>query len=80
MEIIHIPGYIESEKLEIAKKHLVDKVRTDNGLSDEDLVFTDNSILEVIRHYTRESGVRGLEREGETVIRNSEEMTTGGWS
>ena len=69
MEVIHIPGYIESEKLEIAKKHLVDKVTTDNGLTLEDVVFTDNSLLEVIRHYTRESGVRGLERELASVTR-----------
>jgi len=69
MEIIQIPGYIESEKLEIAKKHLVDKVRSDNGLSDEDMRFTDSSILEVIRHYTRESGVRGLERELASIAR-----------
>ena len=69
MEIIQIPGYIESEKMEIAKKHLVDKVRDDNGLGDEDMTFTDNSILEVIRHYTRESGVRGLERELASVAR-----------
>ena len=69
MEVIHIPGYIESEKLEIAKKHLVDKVTTDNGLTLEDMVFTDNSLLEVIRHYTRESGVRGLERELASVTR-----------
>jgi ATP-dependent Lon protease len=69
MEIIQIPGYVEFEKLEIAKAHLVDKVRTDNGLSDEQLVFTEGAILEVIRHYTRESGVRGLERELASIAR-----------
>ena len=69
MEIIQIPGYIESEKLEIAKKHLVDKVRSDNGLGEEDMTFTEGAILEVIRHYTRESGVRGLERELASIAR-----------
>ena len=69
MEIIQIPGYIESEKLEIAKSHLVDKVTTDNGLGEDDMRFTDASILEVIRHYTRESGVRGLERELASIAR-----------
>ena len=69
MEIIQIPGYIESEKLEIAKEHLADKVRADNGLTEEDMRFTDGAILEVIRHYTRESGVRGLERELASITR-----------
>jgi ATP-dependent Lon protease len=69
MEIIQIPGYIESEKLEIAKRHLVDKVIPDNGLSDENIRFTEGAILEVIRHYTRESGVRGLERELASISR-----------
>jgi ATP-dependent Lon protease len=69
MEIIQIPGYIESEKLEIAKTHLVEKVQTDNGLSEEQMTFTEGAILEIIRHYTRESGVRGLERELASVAR-----------
>jgi ATP-dependent Lon protease len=69
MEIIQVPGYIESEKLEIAKIHLVDKVTTDNGLSSENIRFTEGAILEVIRHFTRESGVRGLERELASIAR-----------
>jgi ATP-dependent Lon protease len=69
MEIIHISGYIESDKLEIAKLHLVDKVISDNGLSDESIRFTEGAILEVIRYYTRESGVRGLERELASITR-----------
>ncbi len=75
MEIIQIPGYIESEKLEIAKAHLVEKVTTDNGLvfghdgDPGDMRFTEGALLEVIRHYTRESGVRGLERELASVAR-----------
>jgi ATP-dependent Lon protease len=69
METIQIPGYIESEKLEIAKTHLVQKVIRDNGLSDENMGFTEGAILEVIRYYTRESGVRGLERELASISR-----------
>jgi ATP-dependent Lon protease len=69
MELIQIPGYIETEKLEIAKAHLVDKVIRDNGLSDENIRFTEGAIVEVIRYYTRESGVRGLERELASIAR-----------
>jgi ATP-dependent Lon protease len=69
MEIIQISGYIESEKLEIAKTHLVDKVLKDNGLSSEHMEYTEGAILEIIRHFTRESGVRGLERELASVAR-----------
>ena len=69
MEVIQLPGYIESEKLEIAKRHLIDKVRDQNGLKADQISFTDAAILEVIRHYTRESGVRSLERELAAVAR-----------
>ncbi len=69
MEIIQISGYIESDKLEIAKKHLVDKVISDNGLSAENIHFSEGAILELIRYYTRESGVRGLERELASIAR-----------
>ena len=69
MEIIQIPGYIEQEKLQIARKHLESKVREANGLSEEQIRFTDAAILEIIRHYTRESGVRSLEREMAAVCR-----------
>ncbi len=69
MEVIQIPGYIESEKLEIARRHLLEKVREANGLTNEQIAFTDGAILEVIRHYTRESGVRNLERELASIHR-----------
>jgi len=79
MEIIQIPGYIESEKLEIAKEHLVTKVLDGNGLTNEQIEFSDPSILEIIRHYTRESGVRNLEREIAAVVRKvAREVVTAG--
>jgi ATP-dependent Lon protease len=62
MEIIEIPGYTELEKLEIAKKHLIEKQASMNGLKVEDLEISDNSTLMLIRNYTREAGVRNLER------------------
>jgi len=69
MEIIQIPGYIESEKLQIARNFLVPKQRETNGLTEEQVEFTDAGILELIRRYTRESGVRGLERELASIYR-----------
>jgi ATP-dependent Lon protease len=69
MEIIQIPGYIEPEKLQIARKHLVPKVLEANGLTGDQIDFSEASLLEVIRHYTRESGVRSLERELASICR-----------
>ena len=63
LEILRLSGYTEREKLEIAKRHLVPKQAESNGLKIEQFDFTDEGILEVIRHYTREAGVRNLERE-----------------
>src|SRR5690349_13344274 len=63
LEILRLSGYTEREKLEIAKRHLVVKQAEGNGLRPEQIDFTDEGILEVIRHYTREAGVRNLERE-----------------
>src|SRR6185295_15392262 len=69
MEIITLPGYIESEKLSIATQFLVPKQREANGLTEQHIAFTDAAILEMIRYYTRESGVRSLEREIASVCR-----------
>ena len=63
MEVIRIAGYTENEKLEIAKKYLLPKQLKDNGLTKGELTIDDNELLEIIRSYTKESGVRGLERE-----------------
>src|SRR5947208_15891191 len=62
MEIIRIPGYTEEEKLSIAKKYLLEKQKEANGLTPENLAFTDNALLGVIRHYKKEAGVRNRER------------------
>jgi ATP-dependent Lon protease len=63
LEVLRLSGYTEREKLEIANRHLVPKQAEANGLRNEQFEFTDEGILEIIRHYTRESGVRNLERE-----------------
>ncbi|MEJ7709833.1 MAG: S16 family serine protease [Pyrinomonadaceae bacterium] len=63
MEILRLSGYTEQEKLEIAKQHLVPKQAEANGIKIDQLDFTTEAIKEVIRSYTREAGVRNLERE-----------------
>jgi ATP-dependent Lon protease len=63
LEVLRLSGYTEREKLEIAKRHLIPKQAESNGLRNEQFEFTDEGILDIIRHYTRESGVRNLERE-----------------
>ncbi|NCF34291.1 MAG: endopeptidase La [Proteobacteria bacterium] len=63
MEIIRLPGYTEDEKLNIARRYLVPKQVKNNGLKDGELEITDDALLALIRYYTKEAGVRGLERE-----------------
>ena len=69
MEIIRIPGYTDFEKLQIAKLYLVPKQKKNNGIDDVEVEFSDDSISKVINHYTREAGVRNLEREIGTICR-----------
>ncbi len=70
MEIIDISGYTQEEKLEIAKKHLVPKQRKEHGLKSKDITFDKSALTKIINDYTRESGVRNLERKIASVIRN----------
>ncbi len=69
MEIIRLPGYTEDEKLAIAKRYLLPKQLKANGLKDDELAMSDEAILELIRYYTREAGVRELERQIAKVCR-----------
>ena len=69
MEIIRIPGYTEDEKLSIAKRYLLTKQLAANGLSPTELVLKDDAIVDLIRYYTREAGVRSLEREIAKICR-----------
>ena len=63
LEVLRLSGYTEREKLEIAKRHLVPKQAENNGLQNTQFEFTDEGLLQIIRHFTREAGVRNLERE-----------------
>jgi ATP-dependent Lon protease len=69
MEILRLHGYTEAEKLEIAKQYLVKKQREATGLSEKNAVFSDAALVDIIRGYTREAGVRNLEREIGNVCR-----------
>ncbi|MDG2070967.1 MAG: endopeptidase La [Pseudomonadales bacterium] len=69
MEILRIPGYTEDEKKNIATRYLVPKQIENNGVNEEELLISDEAILDLIRFYTREAGVRGLEREIAKICR-----------
>ena len=71
MEIIRIPGYTEDEKIEIAKRHLLPKLAKNHGLKDGEWIVPDAAIRDLIRYYTREAGVRSLERELGNLARKS---------
>ena len=71
MEIIRLPGYIEDEKLNIAKQYLIPKQLERNGLKEDEVNLNDRSILDIVRFYTREAGVRGLERQIAKIFRKS---------
>ena len=69
MEIIELSGYTEDEKVQIAKRHLVAKAMENNGIKPEEIDFKDSAILDIIRYYTREAGVRSLSRTISTICR-----------
>jgi ATP-dependent Lon protease len=71
MEVIRIPGYTEEEKINIAKRHLIPKQMKTHGLKEEEWSVTDDALKDLIRYYTRESGVRNLEREIANLTRKS---------
>lgn len=70
MEIIEITGYTQEEKVKIAQKHLIPKQKKEHGLKTQDVIFTKKAIVKIIEGYTRESGVRNLERKIASVVRN----------
>ena len=69
MEVIRIPGYTEDEKHNIAIRYLIPKQLKENGLKDDELKITSTAVLDIIQHYTREAGVRNLEREISKICR-----------
>jgi ATP-dependent Lon protease len=69
MEVLRLPGYTEREKVEIAKRHLIPKQVKSHGLRPENISFTDDALQEIIRRYTREAGVRNMEREISSICR-----------
>lgn len=78
MEVIQISGYTEEEKLQIAKRHLLPKQIKDHGLTTDMISVSDNTILKVVREYTRESGVRNLERKIAAVCRKTAKKIVAG--
>ncbi|MDR1694489.1 MAG: endopeptidase La [Lactobacillaceae bacterium] len=71
MEIIRLSGYTEDEKLQIAKRHLLPKIFKENAVKPTELYIADDAILGIVRYYTREAGVRSLERELSTIARKA---------
>ena len=69
MEVLRIPGYTEEEKGEIAKQHLVPRQREEHGLAEEQAEFIDDAIRSIVNDYTREAGVRNLDREIASLFR-----------
>lgn len=71
MEVIHLPGYTEEEKINIGMRYLLPKQRQEHGLKKEQLSISENAVKKVIREYTREAGVRNLERSLAAICRKA---------
>ncbi|MBR4507051.1 MAG: AAA family ATPase [Alphaproteobacteria bacterium] len=69
MEIINVPGYSEDDKVQIAREHLIKRVADENGWNPENIIISNDAIRHIIRNYTSEQGVRGLQRELATLLR-----------
>lgn len=78
MEVISIAGYTEMEKMKIAKNHLIPKQLEENGLKKSQIIFKDEAIMDLIRYYTREAGVRGLQRQIAAVCRKVAKVIVSG--
>jgi ATP-dependent Lon protease len=78
MEIIELPGYTEEEKVQIARNYLVPRGRENTGLKTEQITFEDEALRQIVRHYTRETGVRNLEREIGAICRKHARRTLEG--
>ena len=78
MEVLELPGYTEEEKIQIVERHIIPKQRTENGLGDQKIEFTREAEAEIIRSYTREAGLRNLEREIARVFRKIARAMTEG--
>src|SRR5262250_2935864 len=71
MEVIRLPGYTEDEKMNIARRYLIPKQMKNNGLKEDELKMSDAALLDIVRYYTREAGVRNLEREVAKICRKA---------
>jgi ATP-dependent Lon protease len=80
LEVIQIPGYTEEEKLEIARRHLIPREAKEHGLAATDIAFDDAALVKIIREYTREAGVRQLERAVDTFCRRAARQRTTGYT
>ncbi|NGZ77537.1 endopeptidase La [Saccharibacillus alkalitolerans] len=80
MEVLNIPGYTELEKLEIAKRYLLPKQKREHGLNEDQLDLPEEGLLQIIREYTRESGVRNLEQQVASICRKAAKTIVSGKS
>ncbi len=80
LEVIHIPGYMDEEKLEIARRHLIPREAKEHGLAATDIAFDDTALVKILREYTREAGVRQLERAIDNFCRKAARQRTTGYT